>query len=111
MYVRCAYFIGRPVAGKQKELDEQLLAVVDLYPGFPGLRWANMMLSKEPDDGTPDIYATVQFCFDSPEALAQALDTPHRQVVRDHYAKHVLPLFEGTIKHVNQEVNSIFVSA
>ena len=111
MYVRCAYFIGHPVTGKKEELDKRLLEVVEMYPEFPGLRWANIMIAKEADEGAPDIYATLQFCFDSPEALARALDTPHRQVMRNHFTTHVLPLFEGKIFHVNQEVNSVIMPA
>ncbi|WP_017522748.1 hypothetical protein [Pusillimonas noertemannii] len=107
MYVRCGYFIGRPVEGKKDELDAQLQAMMPHYNGFPGIRWANMLIADQVDDGAPAIYATVQFAFDSKEALEAALATPHRQVVRDQYAKTVLPLFEGTVLHANQHVASM----
>lgn len=104
MYVRCGYFIGQPVKGKKKELDEQLHGVVELYRRFPGIRWASMLVSDEVDDGAPAIYATIQFCFDSKADLEAALATPHRQELRDYYASAVLPLFEGTVQHANQDV-------
>ena len=107
MYVRCGYFIGRPIQGKKDELDAQLRAVMDLYPGFPGIRWAHMLIADEVDEGAPDVYATVQFAFDSKEALDAALATPHRQELRAHYARWVLPLFEGTVLHANQHVASM----
>lgn len=107
MYVRCGYFIGRPVEGKKDELDAQLRAIVNLYPKFPGIRWANMLIADEVDEGAPAIYATIQFAFDSKEALEAALATPHRQELRAQYAKTVLPLFEGTVLHANQHVASM----
>jgi len=107
MYVRCGYFIGHPVPGKKKELDEQLHAVVEMYRRFPGIRWASMLVADEVDDGAPAIYATIQFCFDSKTALETALATPHRQELRTHYANAVLPLFEGTVLHANQNVTSM----
>ncbi|HUH88782.1 MAG TPA: hypothetical protein VL003_12150 [Pusillimonas sp.] len=104
MYVRCGYFIGRPIEGKKEELDTQLKAMMAHYPGFPGIRWAQMLIADEVDEGAPGIYATVQFAFDSKEALEAALATPHRQEVRGHYARSVLPLFDGTVLHANQHV-------
>lgn len=111
MYVRCGYFIGQPVQGKKKELDEQLHAVVEMYRRFPGIRWASMLVTDEVDDGTPAIYATLQFCFDSKADLETALATPHRQELRTHYANAVLPFFEGTIKHANQEVTCMVAAS
>lgn len=104
MYVRCGYFIGQPVAGKKAELDAQLHGIVELYRRFPRIRWANMSVADEVDEGAPAIYATIQFCFDSKQDLEAALATPVRQELRTHYANAVLPLFEGTIKHANQTV-------
>ncbi|CAM5428506.1 hypothetical protein [Eoetvoesiella caeni] len=110
MYVRCGYFIGQPVQGKKKELDEQLHAVVEMYRRFPGIRWASMLVADEADVGAPAIYATIQFCFDSKAALEAALATPHRQELRAHYANAVMPLFEGSVQHANQAVSNIVFS-
>lgn len=107
MYVRCGYFIGQPVDGKKEALDEQLRAVMELYPKFPGIRWAKMLIADEVDEGAPGIYATVQFAFDSKSDLEAALATPSRQEIRGHYARFVLPLFEGTVLHANQHVTTM----
>lgn len=109
MYVRCGYFIGKPAAGKKAELDAELMGVVKLYHKFPGLRWANMLIADEVEEGSPEIYATLHFCFDSKEALEAALATPVRQELRTHYANAVLPFFEGTIKHANQHATSLIM--
>lgn len=105
MFVRCAYFMGHPVAGQEAVLRERLLETLQLYMKFDKIRSVQLLTAQEVEAGAPEIHATLQLVFDSERDLLEALATPYRQQLRAHFAEKILPLFEGTIKHINHAVD------
>ncbi|MES2412484.1 MAG: hypothetical protein V4614_01695 [Pseudomonadota bacterium] len=104
MFMRCAYLIGQPKPGKDAELQKALRAALPMYKGFDGLQSARLLLGQDHEEGAPAIYATLEFWFKDEAALNAALDKPYRQEFRTWFAANVTPLFDGVIKHINQDL-------
>lgn len=104
MYVRSAYFVGKPFPGKEAEFRQRMQEAVKLYLGFKNIRAAQFMDARDADEGAPGIYATLQLCFDNESDLQAALATPFRQEMRSHFLNNVFPLFDGAAKHINHQV-------
>ncbi len=105
MFMRCAYFIGRPVPGQEAELHRRMIDTAGRYLGFPQMRSVQLITSQQKDEGAPDLYATLQLIYDSEQAMHDALALPLRDELRAHFAAQVLPLFEGTVKHINHHMD------
>ena len=104
MFIRCAYLIGKPVAGKEGDLQRALQATLKMYLNFDNIRSIKLLTGRDHEAGAPDIYATLQMCFDSAGDLAAAFEKPFRQEFRAHFAANVMPLFDGIVKHINFDV-------
>lgn len=104
MFIRCAYFAGRPVPGQEKLLRERLTALLKMYVRFENIVSLQLLVAGEAEEGSPGLYATLQLCFKSEADLKAALATPFRQECRAFFLANVLPLFEGTVKHINNDV-------
>ncbi|MEO7243030.1 MAG: hypothetical protein ABIW85_08980 [Variovorax sp.] len=107
MFIRCAYFTGKPVAGKEAALKKSLQATLAAYMKFEKIRSVQLLIAKEHEEGAPNHYATLQLCFDSEADLQAALATPFRQEMRAHFVDNVFPLFEGVVKHINCDVHEL----
>lgn len=105
MFMRCAYFVGRPVRGKEAELHARLTDALTMYQGFDKIRSVQLLLAKESEEGAPDIYATLQLCFAEEAELQAALASPFRQQMRAYFVDTVFPPFEGSVKHINHAVS------
>lgn len=106
MFMRCAYFLGKPVPGQEEELHRRMVEVAQRYLGFEQVRSVQLLTSAHGDEGAPDLYATLQLCYDSEDDMNAALAMPYRHELRAHFAELVLPLFEGSVKHVNHHVDT-----
>ncbi len=104
MFMRCAYLIGQPQPGKGDELQQALRSALKMYMNFDRILSARLLLGQDHEDGAPAIYATLEFWFDTEADLHAALDKPYRQEFRTWFAANVTPLFDGVIKHINQDV-------
>ncbi len=104
MFIRCGYLIGKPAPGKADALREGLLKSLKMFMGFEKIRSAKLLSGKDFEDGAPEIYATLELCFDNEADLLAALATPYRQEFRAFFAANVMPNFDGIVKHINQEV-------
>lgn len=105
MYMRCAYFVGRPVRGKEAEFHSRLNDALKMYMGFEKILSVQLLCGKEFEDGAPDIHATLQLCFDNEADLQAALASPFRQEMRSYFVDTVFPLFDGSVKHINHMVS------
>ena len=105
MFIRCAYLIGRPLAGHEPQLHDSLLEALRLYGGFDKIRSIRLLTSQDAEDGAPDIYATLELHFASEADLNAAFEKPFRQEFRAWFALHVMPHFSGIVKHANQQVD------
>lgn len=107
MFIRSAYFTGRPLPGQEALLHTRLSEVLQMYLQFEKIHSVQLLFAKEIEAGGPELYATLQLCFDNEADLLEALATPYRQTLRAHFASHVIPLFDGTVKHVNHVVEQV----
>ncbi len=98
---RCAYFLGRPVEGKSEQLMQSLGAIVTGFAALPGVTSAQLERPSYFESDALDIYAVVRLSFDSLEDIDVALAAPERQRLRRQFAERILPLFQGTVTHVN----------
>lgn len=103
MIVRTAYWTG---ALKPDAEDPFFAGVMRLKPRLAALPGVKAVYVKRPYAFEPASW--VQFCelsvlFDSKEDLARMLASEARAAVRAAFAE-LMPLFEGTIHHVNFEV-------
>lgn len=101
MYTRYAYFMGQPKAGAEDQFMAGLEAATAQYAGLPGVRSARLEIPETIDDGAPAIFASIRMAFDSAADIEIALASPERQLVRAAFVSQVLPLFEGTVAHIN----------
>lgn len=111
MFIRSAYFTGRPVPGQEDLLHSRLGEVLQMYLGLPKIRAAQLLSAKDIEEGGPNLHATLQLCFDNEADLLAALATPYRQTLRTHFLEQIFPLFEGTVKHVNHAVQERVATA
>ncbi len=107
MFVRCAYFTGHPVPGKESQLQAELEAALPMYMDMPHIVSANLLMSREAEEGAPGIHAMLQMEFASPADLEDALKSPARQRLRQHFVDVVFPLFEGSITHINHSQTGV----
>ena len=70
---------------------------------LPGNRAAQALWPREREAGAPTTCLVLEHVYDSAGALAAALASPQREVMRNCLAE-VLPLFEGEVTHVNYDV-------
>lgn len=101
MYTRNAFFLGQPVAGSEEQFRAGLETGTAAYAKLPGVRSARLEFPLARDAGAPNIYATIRMVFASAADIEHALASPERQRVRAAFADAVMPLFEGTVAHVN----------
>ncbi len=104
MFMRCAYHIGQPRPGKGDDLQKALRSALKMYMNFERIVSARLLLGRDHEEGAPAIYATLEFWFASEADLHAALDKPYRQEFRTWFAANVTPLFDGVVKHINQDV-------
>lgn len=104
MFMRCAYLIGQPKQGKGDDLRKALQSALKMYAGFDKLVSARLLLGQDHEEGAPQIFATLEFWFETEADLHAALAKPYRQEFRAWFAANVTPMFEGVIKHINQQV-------
>ncbi len=107
MFMRCAYFLGKPLAGRDAEFHASLQGIMQRYWGFEKIRAVQLLSAREHEEGAPPVYATLQLCFDNEADLQEALTSPYRQALRAQFAETVLPLFEGQVKHINHAVEAL----
>ena len=104
MHVRCAYLIGRILPEGEERFRRHVEKVVlPLMRKLPGNRAARALWPREHEAGAPATCLVLEHVYDSAAALAVALASPDRQIMRNSLAE-VLSLFEGEVAHVNYDV-------
>lgn len=104
MYVRAGYFEGE-IAPQDFERFRAHLEqeVVPLVLKMPGLRDLRILWGREFQDGAPPYVLAIEHAYDSKAAMEAALASPAREAMRAKLGE-VLPLFKGSIRHVNYDV-------
>lgn len=105
MYTRCAYFEGTVDPDNQEYFDSFIdREVVPIMRTFPGLRQLRILRPVWREEGAPNYYQQFELTFDSLEAIEHFLESDERKANVAKIAE-VLPLFKGTVKHMNHRVD------
>jgi hypothetical protein len=104
MYVRVGYFEG-VIDGKDLEHFKAHVEgeVGPLFLKIPGIRDLRILWGDEFQDGAPPYILAVEHAYDSKQSLQAARASPAADVMRAKL-EEVMPLFKGTVRHVNYEV-------
>jgi hypothetical protein len=104
MWVRSAYWVGRPKVGAEAALrnavDKDLVPTLESLPGVIGARalWARRL-----ENGALPIACQIIIEFPSMADLDRMLASPERAAMRAQVPA-LLEMFEGTVSHIDFEV-------
>jgi hypothetical protein len=104
MWIRSAFWVGRPKAGTESQF--QALMDGTVVPGMkalPGVRGAKALWPRVREDGPPDICCQILVEFDSRADVDRMLASPERVAMRPRVLE-VKALFEGQFSHIDYEV-------
>jgi antibiotic biosynthesis monooxygenase (ABM) superfamily enzyme len=106
MYVRSAFWIGRPKAGSEAAfrtlMDGTLIPTMGR---FPGVRSARALWPATREDSPPDIHCQILVEFDSQADVQQMLACPERAALKPRVLE-AIALFEGSFSHIEYEVGT-----
>jgi hypothetical protein len=105
MFIRCAYLVGKPRDGHADALRQSLLTALPMYMRFDKIVSIRLLTSQDHEDGAPDIYATLELCFQTEAELWAAFEKPFRQEFKGWFGANVMPHFDGIVRHANQTVD------
>lgn len=104
MYVRSAFWIGRPKSGQEKAFADGIDAqLVPAMRKFPGVRGVKALWPCKFEDSPPDVALQILVEFDNEEDVATMLASPERAALRPR-VKEVAGLFDGHLSHVEYRV-------
>ncbi|MCP5400018.1 MAG: hypothetical protein R3E11_00450 [Sphingobium sp.] len=104
MWVRVAYWLGKPKDGVEEEFVHGVNTIV--IPGLqalPGVLGAEALWPCQSEDNAPDVYGLIHVHFNSAADIDDMLASPERTAFREKIVG-VVELFEGRLSHVNYEV-------
>lgn len=104
MYIRSAFWIGRPKAGQEAAfkaaIDDELVPAMRRFPGVASVR---SLWPEKREDSPPDIALQVLVEFDKREDTELMLASPERAALRPR-VKEVATLFDGKMSHIEYQV-------
>lgn len=99
-FVRCAFFEGRILAGREDSFRAFVQhKLLPLWRQFPGAERVEVLYAVESDAGAPTYPLVLQIGYPSQAAIAAALDSPQRAESR-RLTQELMTMFEGRIFHV-----------
>ena len=104
MYIRSAFWIGRPRAGQEKAfMDGINLELVPAMRKFPGVRAVKALWPTQREDNPPDVALQILVEFDKREDAQLMLASAERLALRPR-VKEVAGLFDGAMSHIEYDV-------
>jgi uncharacterized protein (TIGR02118 family) len=107
MFVLCAHYLGTVSEENHqafvKHVENTHMPMVAKYPGLVSLRH---LKGVQWNDSEPPYFLTFELGFDSRDDLDKALQSEIRYAARDDLDNFV-PMFDGEIRHVLYEVDTI----
>lgn len=104
MWVRSAFWTGRPRAGEeavfQAAVDDELVPALKRLPFVDGAR---ALWPRRLEDNPPGVYCQILVEFASLEAVDGMLASAERQALRTR-VREIAGLFDGAISHIDYEV-------
>ena len=99
MIIRQALIEGRIQEGKEAAFKAYVAdKLMPMWLEFPSVREVRVLYAIERDEGAPAYPMVLSTMYDSPEALAEALESPVRYASRE-MTKGLLAMFDGVIHH------------
>jgi antibiotic biosynthesis monooxygenase (ABM) superfamily enzyme len=104
MLIRSAFWIGRPVAGREtwfrQQLDKHVLPAMSRLPGVLGVR---ALWPEHREDDPPDIHCQIVVEFDDEAAMQRMLASSERAALRPQVLA-LVQAFDGRMSHINYRV-------
>ncbi len=105
MWIRSAFWIGRPKAGHEDEFQTRMNQVLaPAMRALPGVRDAKALWPRSREDNPPDIACQFIVEFDSRADVDRMLASPERAALRPHVLE-VKAMFDGQFSHIEYEVD------
>jgi hypothetical protein len=102
---RCAYFLGKPVAGKEAEFKAAMSGMAGIFGSLPGVKFGHLEWPFYFETDAIGVYAVMRLHFERPEDIDVMIASPERNQARAKFAEQVLPLFEGKVTHINYQAD------
>ena len=104
MWIRSAFWLGRPRAGQEEKLVMAINdALVPAMRRFPGVAAAHALWPRKREDGPPDIFCQVIVEFATAEDMALMLASDERAALRPRVIE-AAGLFDGSLSHIDYQV-------
>ena len=99
MFIRCAFFIGRIIPGKNTVFNDYWEnELVPLWRAFPNLLELRVLREVESDDPENPFPLVMVMKFRSQEDIQEALNSPIRWKSKET-SKILLKMFDGSVIH------------
>ena len=106
MWIRSAFWVGRPHAGQQDAFDRAVQhELVPSLNRLPGVASARALWPRRREDDPPAIHCQVIVEFADDVALQTMLASDERKALRARVGE-VAALFDGAISHIDYEVGT-----
>lgn len=104
MWIRAAFWLGRPVAGNEREFRDLIdTSLIPAFKQLPGVVQAQALWAHRHEPGAPDIACQFLVHFTRFEEIDAMRRSPERAAL-DPLIKQVIALFNGAISHIDYEV-------
>lgn len=106
MWVRSAYWTGKPKAGQEDafrvHLDGTLIPAMKLFPGVSDVK---ALWPQRFEDDAPALHCQVIVLFESEEAMQQMMASDERTALRPRVLEAVA-MFDGKLSHIDHIVGA-----
>ena len=110
MWIRSAFWIGRPRAGAEAGFADLMCArVIPAMRRFPGVDGVRLLWPRRREDGPPDLYCQVLVEFADAAALERMMASAERLALRPQ-VRELAALFDGSVSHIDYEVDASHAS-
>lgn len=105
-WIRSAYWIGKPHAGREQAfrevLDGTLIPAMKLFPGVSDVK---ALWPQRYEDNAPELHCQIVVEFASAEAMQLMMDSAERAALRPRVLDAV-GMFDGALSHIDHIVGA-----
>jgi hypothetical protein len=102
MWVRSAFWTGRPKPGSEALFRERIDALLPKLRVLPGVRGVRALWPRRLEDTPPDVYCQILVEFAGVTDIDAMLASPGRKELRGD-VKSIAAQFDGAISHIDYE--------
>jgi hypothetical protein len=104
MWVRSAFWIGRPQPGSETHFRERIDQLLPKFQALPGVRGVRALWPRRLEDNPPGVHCQILVEFAGVTDVDAMLASPGRQQLRSD-VKALAARFDGTISHIDYEAS------